>query len=273
MDNEQKPSNVSNALNDEVEARDLSDTQHTLNDEIRAQELEQKSDEASDDEDEAKPKKIAKILKIIISILLYATIIVLIANFCGADHKELKNLYVTEGFMSAYENSTDFRTHAAGTEMSENGAIYAFSFVYNEQNGYMQLTVRYNKRHIDGVVKAISENAGKEYTLDDIGIYYTITDSNGSIYEPSVLGKVEWRNYVYFKLELKNVDFSSDSLTVNMMLENVKQVETENGKSTLVYSEGESTNAGSTLTFHEKDDTYIAYKFTRKEKKEIEKSR
>lgn len=254
------------------ERNSLENTQ-TIKDAVRAQELEQKSDEVSDNEDEAKPKKVAKILKIIISILLYVTIIVLIVNFCGADHKELKNLYVTEGFMDVYENSTDFRTHAAGTEMSENGAIYAFSFVYNEQNGYMQLTVRYNTRHLEEVVQSISKNADKEYTLDDIGIYYTITDSNGSIYEPTVLERVEWRNYVYFKLELKNVDFSSDSLTVNMMLENVKQIETENGKSTLVYSEGESTNAGSTLTFHEKDDTYIAYKFTRKEKKEIEKSR
>ena len=254
----------------ENERNSLEDTQ-TIKDVVRAQELESSTE--SDGEIDTRPKKVAKILKIVISLLLYATILVLILNFCGADHKELDNLYITDSFMNVYNQSTDLRTHAAGTEMSENGAIYAFSFVYNEQNGYMQLTVRYNTRHLEEVVQAISTNSEAQYTLDDIRVYYTITDANGNIYEPTVLESKSWRTYKYFKLELKNVNFDTDSLSVNMMLENVKQIETENGRHTLVYSEGESTNAGSSLTFHEKDDTYIPYKLTHKEKKETEKSR
>ena len=167
-------------------------------------------------------KKAKKIIGIVLSILLYALIIVLIVNFCGADHKELDDLYITNNLRDVYKTSTDLRTHAPGTEMSENGAIYAFSFVYNEQNGYMQITVRYNVRHLNEVLQALNHNAfGMEYTLDDIGVFYTVTDSNGKIYEPTVLETKEWRSYVYFKLELSGVDFSVDSLTVNMMLNNV----------------------------------------------------
>ncbi len=230
------------------------------------------NDAYNEPQENPRAKKATKIVSIIISVLLYAVIIVLILNFCGADHKELDSLYITNNLRDVYENSTDLRTHVAGTEMSENGAIYAFSFVYNEQNSYMQLTVRYNVRHLNEVVQAINENATEldiEYTLDDIGVYYEISDSNGKIYEPTVLDTTNWRSYVYFKLELTNVDFTADSLSVNMMLKNVEQVEID-GKTTLIFKNGSSTSAGSTLTFHEKDDTYIPYKLSRKEKKELE---
>ncbi len=246
----------------------LEDTQATLNDEVRAQELEKGV--TSDDEAQTRSSKAVKILKIIISILLYTTVIVLIVNFCGADHKELDNLYITDNFMNSYLQSVELRTHSAGTEMSQNGAIYAFSYVYNEQTGYMQLTVRYNTRHLKEVLEAINKpETDIVYTLDDIGVFYTISDADGNIYEPTVLDTASWRNYVYYKLELKNVNFDTDSLSVNMMLKNVKQTEID-GKQTLVFSKGDSTNAGSVLTFHEKDDTYIEYKLSRKEKKEME---
>ena len=210
-----------------------------------------------------------KIISLIVSVLLYCVCMALILVFCGADKEKLDDLYVTDEFKAVYANSTDIRTHVAGSEFSENGAIYAFSFIYNEQNNYMQLTVRYNERHLDEVVKAINKaETDIEYTLEDIEVFYKIVDANGNEYTPKVLDSAQWKQYVYFKLELTDVDFSTDSLSVHMMLKNIKQIETQDGKS-LIYEAGSETNAGSVLTFHEKDATFIQYKYSRKEEEAL----
>lgn len=247
-------------------------------DEIRKKESIKKEPEQAPDSDfeleeekENKPRRAAKIFSIILHIVLFSVIIILILRICQADHKELTGLYITDELRAVYADSTDLRTHVAGTEFSENGAIYAYSFVYNEQNGYMQLTVRYNERHLDEVVDSLNENAenGEQYTLDDIEIFYLITDSNGITYTPRVLDDTSKYDYVYFKLELTGVDFKADNLSVHMMLDNIMQTKI-NGLQTLVYKEGESTNAGSELVFHEKSDTYIEYELSKDERAELE---
>ena len=223
------------------------------------------------DEENSKGGKVAKAFKIILEVLLFTVIIAIILKVCQADHKELTALYVTDELKEVYESSTDLRTHVAGTEFSENGAIYAYSFVYNEQNGYMQLTVRYNENHLDEVVDSLNTHAqnGKSYTTDDIEIFYVIKDSNGITYTPTVLDTAEKYEYHYFKLEVCEVDFTADSLSIYMMLNNVAKAEI-NEETVLVYSAGQSTDAGSVLTFHEKSDTYIEYKLSKNEKSNLE---
>ena len=96
-------------------------------------------------------------------------------RLCHADHKELKDVYVTENLKEAYKNSTDVRTHVAGSEFSDNGALYAYSFMYIPDSKYMQITVRYNDRHINEVIASLNENEkilkgenAKEYSMNDI---------------------------------------------------------------------------------------------------------
>ena len=195
-------------------------------------------------------------------------------RLCQADHKELKDLIITDEFKEAYQISQDIRTHAAGSEFSDNGALYAYSFVYIPEAHYMQITVRYNVRHINEVVSAFNENEAilngenaREFTLDDVKIAYTLTDFKNMEYSVKILETAERYNYVYARLEVTNITFEDKSLYVNMMLENTEETEiTVNGapKKTLIYKEGSMYNSGS-LEFHNKDNKYSPYNISKKE--------
>lgn len=224
--------------------------------------------------EDTKKSKVGRIINICLTVALFTFIIAFMFRLCQADHKELKDLYITENLKEAYKNSTDVRTHVAGSEFSDNGALYAYSFVYIPDSKYMQITVRYNDRHINEVIASLNENEkilkgenAKEYTIDDIKIRYTLTDSNELEYSVNLLATEQKYNYTYFKLEAANVPFENVSLYVNMIIENTEQTEiTVNGatKKTLIYKEGSTYNSG-TLEFHNKDNKYIPYDFTKKE--------
>ncbi|MBR2025261.1 MAG: hypothetical protein IKA02_05590 [Clostridia bacterium] len=227
-----------------------------------------------------KKSKAGRIINICLTVALFTFIIAFMFRLCQADHKELKDLVITENLKDAYKISTDVRTHVAGSEFSENGALYAYSFVYIPEAKYMQITVRYNDRHINEVIASLNENEtvlngenAKTYTKEDIKIYYTLTDSKELEYSVNLLETEEKYNYYYFKLEVVNVSFEDVSLYVNMMIENTEQKEiTANGvtKNTLVYKEGSIYNAGK-LEFHNKENKYIPYDFSKNELKEITK--
>ena len=221
-----------------------------------------------------KKRAVSRIINICLTVALFSFIVAFMFRMCQSSHKEFKEAYITDNFKEAYSISQDIRTHAAGTEFSENGALYAYSFVYIPEAKYMQITVRYNNRHIDEVVNSLNSNEAilngenaRAYTLEDIGISYTLTDSNGKEYKPNVLDKKEKFNYTYFKLEFTGVDFKDTSLNINMMLENTAEAEL-NGKKTLVYKSGSIYNSA-TLECHSKDDMYIPYSFSKNEKKQL----
>lgn len=226
------------------------------------------NNEVENSPDEKKKSPIGRIINICLTVALFTFIFAIMLRICQADHKELKNLAKTEAYENAFSISQDVRTHVAGSEFSENGAIYAYSYVYIPDARYLQITVRYNNRHIDEVINAINENektengaSAKTYTWDDIGIYYTFTDSTGKEYTPTVINKAEKFSYTYFQLEVTDVDFDTDALNVNMMLKNIEKTQVENnGNSltTLKFKEGNDYNSAS-LEFHTKDDTYIPY--------------
>ena len=224
--------------------------------------------------DEKKKSTVGRIINICLTVALFSFIIAFMFRMCQSSHKEFKEAYITDNFKEAYTISQDVRTHAAGTEFSENGALYAYSFVYIPEAKYMQITVRYNNRHIDEVIKSLNNNekiihgeGAKIYTSEDINILYSLTDSKGKEYKPSVLEKKEKFNYTYFKLEFTGVDFENTSLNINMMLENTEETELE-GKKTLIYKSGSAYNSGA-LECHSKDDMHIPYSFSKNEKKQL----
>lgn len=224
--------------------------------------------------EEKKKTAVGRIINICLTVALFTFIIAFMFRMCQSSHKEFKELYITDSLKEAYAVSQDVRTHAAGTEFSENGALYAYSFVYIPDAKYMQITVRYNNRHIDEVINSLNNNEkiingenAKSYTLDDISIFYALEDSKGKEYKPTVLDKKQKFNYTYFKLEFTDVDFNDTSLNVNMLLENTEQKEI-NGKNTLAYSLGSIYNSG-TLECHSKDDMHIPYELSKSERKEL----
>ena len=138
------------------------------------------------------------------------------------------------------------RTHAVNDEFSENGAVYAYSLVYMKDAGYLQLTVRYNERHIEEVKQTYPQ-------LDEKNIYYELVDANGKVYVPTVLGEDDTYNYRYFKLDFTNVDFSTDTLSLKMILGGI------------------DINVGekSTLVIHRIDDTSIPFAFSGDQKEAL----
>ncbi len=224
--------------------------------------------------DEKKKSTVGRIVNICLTVALFTFIFAIIFRMCQSSHKEFKDTYITDNFKEAYTISQDVRTHAAGTEFSENGALYAYSLVYIPEAQYMQITVRYNNRHIDEVIESLNSNEkylygenAKSYTLDDINIFYTLSDSKGKEYKPNVLDSKQKFNYTYFKLEFTDVDFKDTSLNISMMLENTEQTEL-NGTNTLIYSLGSVHNAGE-LECHSKDDMHIPYSFSKNEKEQL----
>ena len=218
--------------------------------------------------------KISRIINICLTVALFTFIVAFMFRLCQADHKELEDIVITDNFKEAYEISSDIRTHVAGSEFSDNGALYAYSLVYIPEAQYMQITVRYNVRHINEVLTALNENEkllngenARSFTLDDIKISYTLTDSKELEYSVKILETEEKFNYKYAKLEVTGIAFENVSLYINMMLENTEEAEIEiNGapKKTLIYKEGSSYNAGK-LEFHNKDNKYIPYKLSKSE--------
>lgn len=222
-----------------------------------------------------KKSKAGRIINICLTVALFTFIVAFLFRLCQADHRELEDLIITENFKEAYKISDDIRTHVAGSEFSDNGALYAYSFVYIEEAGYMQITARYNDRHINEVISSLNENEiilngenAKTYTKEDIKISYILTDSKNMEYSVNVLEIKEKYNYFYFKIEVTGVDFKDTSLYLNMMLGNVEQTEiTDNGvkKQTLIYKENGTYNAGN-LEIHYKDRHYVEYELTKDEK-------
>ena len=188
---------------------------------------------------ERRAKKASRIIGIIFTLALAVFFCALLFRICQSDYKGLEGVYITDSFKEAYSNSNDVRTHSVNDTFSENGAVYAYSLVYIPESGYIQFTIRYNTRHIEEVISAYPE-----FNFDKI--HYTLTNENGTVYEPNVICEESRYNYRYFKLEFTGVDFSSKEISVNMILE------------------GLDFDGGS-LTVHRSDDTYIKYELSKDE--------
>ena len=199
-------------------------------------------------EENKNTKVLGRVIKITLTVSLFLVIGALIFRMCQASHKALEDTEITPAFKEAYKISDVVSTHAINDEFSENGAVWAYSLVYIEKAGYMQFTVRYNIRHIKEV-----QNTYPDFKEENIK--YELISSDGAVYTPNVIEEEEKFNYHYFKMEFTNVDFSTNELSINMILDGI------------------DINVGekSTLVIHRKDDTFIPYDFSSNEYKELKK--
>ena len=188
-------------------------------------------------------EKTGKFIKIFCSVALFLFLALLFFVIFQNSAKPLKNTYITEPFKTAYENSNDVRTHAFIEEFSEDGGIYAYSLTYIPESGYLQFTVRYNYRHIDEIRE-------KHPDFKNEDIKYVLYDSNGKEYPANIVDEKDKFHYHYLKLEFCNVNFSTAELKLKMVLE------------TLEFDAKE-------LVVHTNQNTSIPYKFSNKEKKQL----
>ena len=124
--------------------------------------------------------KFVKIIKFIFVLALIAVLAALFIRIYQSDYKALEDVNISDSFISAYEKDSDVRTHAVNDGFSENGSVYAYSLVYMKDGGYIQFTVRYNKRHIDEVKLSYPE-------FDENNIRYELVSEDGRIYTPTIL--------------------------------------------------------------------------------------
>ena len=188
--------------------------------------------------------KFAKIIKYIFIIALIAFLAAFFLRVFQSDYQGLKDIKITDSFVSAYKSDNNVRTHAVNDNggFSENGAIFAYSFVYMKDSGYFQFSIRYNTRHMDEVKETYPEFSEEQ-------IYFVITDSNGNTYEPKKIDSERKYNYQYFKLELSDIeDFDAD-FTVQMILGDLP----------------ENVSKKNILVLHKSDDTSIPFEFSKKE--------
>ena len=188
--------------------------------------------------------KFAKVIKYMFIIALLAFLAALFLRICQSDHKALENIDITNNFKIAYGIDSNVRTHAVNDSFSENGAVFGYSLVYMEDAGYLQLTVRYNTRHIDEVKKQYPDFK-EEY------IRYTLTDAEGNTYTPNIIGEERKYNYQYYKLEFTDIESFDVDLKINMILDNID----------------ENVSKKNVLVIHRGDDTSIPYEFSSSEKK------
>ena len=162
--------------------------------------------------------KLGKILKIVLIVAIVAVILLLAINMFKSSHRELENIIITDELRNAYASTSDIRTHKPADDgFSPNGGLYAYSLAYIESEGYLQVTIRYNERHMDDI-------AERYPTFDRTAISYTLTDENGKTYTPRVLEKEEKFHYQYRRLEFTGVDFSAKQLTLNMIIDEIADV-------------------------------------------------
>jgi hypothetical protein len=73
------------------------------------------------------------------------------------------------------------------------------------------------ERHMDEISQSYKD-------FDSSKIHYTLTDSNGRLYEPTILDTAEKYHYKYFKLEFTDVDFEAKTLSLNMIIDVLSDV-------------------------------------------------
>ena len=137
-----------------------------------------------------------KIIKIVLTVSLFIVIAALIFRMCQASHKALEDTVITPAFKEAYKVDKDVRTHAVNDEFSENGAVWAYSLVYSESGGYLQITVRYNIRHIDEVRATYPE-------FKDESIRYELVDGKANHTSQKLLKKRKCLTTVILKWSLQ----------------------------------------------------------------------
>lgn len=193
-------------------------------------------------------KTVGKILSVVLAIAIVAVLALLAVNMFKSSYKGLEDIQITDNFKNAYAISTDLRTHTPGESdgFSENGGLYSYTMVYIEEAGYLQITVRYNERHMDDIEQNFSD-------FDMSKIHYVLTDNKGNTHTPSIVAQDSKYHYQYFKLEFTNIDFTDTELTLSMVIDAISDV----------------VGSKSSIVIHTSKSEYLPYSLSAEEKENL----
>lgn len=154
-------------------------------------------------------KNAGKIAKGIVVAFVAIFNILFIFRCCVAgDKSTLSDILPTDALRAAYaDGEVEIITHEVVREISENGYMSAYAYVWSPEAKEVQITVRYNNSVYE--YNALPE--GVEFT-------YTLTDSvTGTVWEPTRIESDEMWMYNYRRLVFSDVEFPEDAdLVVHM---------------------------------------------------------
>ncbi|MBQ7907079.1 MAG: hypothetical protein IJ309_03795 [Clostridia bacterium] len=224
------------------------------------------------DEKEQKQAKARKIISntftAIFGVALLAFVIFLIVRISWSDHKALNGLWVTDSFVDAvvkddggYNEIFTHDTESAFMD-SDEGSVFPYSLIYIPSQGYVQLTVRYNKHQLDKV-RVQCPNFKND------SVFYTLTDKNGATYTPSIIEFEENASYGYYKIEFTGVNFDADELSINMYLDGIEWYKADDTTAAILRENKDASYKSGEVLIH--DHFELVYDEEKKEDVEVVK--
>ncbi len=245
------------------------------------------------DENEKKHSWVGRIITILFAVALATFLIFLgIQLYRSTIYDMFDSVYITEGLKASLENNSDIRTHSVGTEgLGEDGIIKVTELVYIKELdingketglGYMQFGIRYNKNHIDEVNDSLVGENVSGISYDDVSYdlvaYDYVTNEEGKSELKEIarypllateLDRGDKYQYRYYKFECSGILLNCQSLEIEMKLHGVEKIN-ENGE-TIMKENKDSLLMVDSDVIHTKDRKSVEYKFSKNEKKELEK--
>ena len=191
---------------------------------------------------------IGKILKVVLIVAILSVLVLLGINIFKADNKAYDGITITDEFKEAYKISSDIRTHEASQNsgFSPNGGLYCYGVYYIEESGYLQLLIRYNKKHMDEISESFPD-------FKEEDIRFTLTDNNGKVYNPKIVDSATKYHYVNFILEFTDIDFKDATLTLNMIIDVI----------------ADKVGKDNSVTIHKSNQNSVEYKLTTKQQESL----
>jgi len=156
-------------------------------------------------------EKVGRIAKNTVIFLLFFICGLFIFRCCfAADRSTLNDIIPTDGLRAAYaaDGELEILSHEVVREISEDGYMAAYAFVWIPEAGEVQLTVRYN----DSVYEYNGLPAGDTFT-------FVLTDSkSGKVYEAAVLAEEKKWMYNFRRLSFSGVEITEGNDLVLCML-------------------------------------------------------
>ena len=189
-------------------------------------------------------KYAGRIAKWIVTAFIAIFNIMFIFRCCVAGNRSiLADLVPTDALRAAYtDGQVELITHDVVREISENGYMSAYAYVWSPEAKEVQITVRYN----DSVYEynALPEEAEFSFTLTD--------SVSGTVYEPSVTLKDSFWMYNHRRLVFSDVEMAEES---NLVLK--------------MYYNGEELISSDTIHYADQNVVNEPYRLSRSEKKAL----
>lgn len=149
--------------------------------------------------------KVAKIVKgFCIAVLILFFVAILFRIFMLDDKRVLKDIYPTEGFVTAYEKNGEnaFSYHKMSSQISTDGYYTAYAMVYCESAQEVQLTVRYNDSLTERYLPGTSAEMFRWELVDENGTTVSVGQELESV------GKYQ---YNYIRVSFEDVKIEEDT--------------------------------------------------------------